>query len=45
MRLVKALQPKMLIHGHVHPYGRNEPQRSLGNTQIINAVPSKIFEI
>ena len=45
VRLVKVLKPKMLIHGHVHPYGRNEPQRTLGNTQIINAVPYKLIEL
>ena len=45
VRLVKALNPKLLIHGHVHPYGRSEPQRVLGTTQIVNAVPSKLIEI
>lgn len=44
-RLVRALKPKVLIHGHVHPYGRSEPQRALGDTQVINAVPSKMIEI
>jgi hypothetical protein len=44
-RLVRVLNPKVLIHGHVHPYGRSEPQRTLGNTQVINAVPSKLIEI
>ena len=45
VRLVRVLKPKVLIHGHVHPYGRSEPQRALGNTQIINAVPLKLVEI
>ena len=45
VRLVKVLKPKMLIHGHVHPYGRSEPQRTLGATQIINAVPFKLIEL
>ena len=45
VRLVRVLKPKVLIHGHVHPYGRSEPQRALGNTQIINAVPSRLIEI
>jgi uncharacterized protein len=44
-RLVKALAPSVLIHGHVHPYGRSKPERQLGGTQIINAVPSRIVEI
>src|SRR5882672_7347838 len=45
IRLVRVLKPKVLIHGHVHPYGRSEPERALGSTQIINAVPSKLIEI
>jgi predicted phosphodiesterase len=43
--LVKDLAPKVLIHGHVHPYGRSTPERYLGGTQIINAVPSRMIEI
>jgi len=43
--LVKDLAPKMLIHGHLHPYGRGRPERSLGTTQIINAVPFRLIEI
>jgi Icc-related predicted phosphoesterase len=43
--LVKSLAPKALIHGHLHPYGRSKPERNLGGTQIVNAVPSRIVEI
>jgi Icc-related predicted phosphoesterase len=45
VRLVKDLKPKLLIHGHVHPYGRSKPERLLAGTQIINAVSSKLIEI
>ena len=45
LRLVKNLEPKLFIHGHVHPYGRGKPERSLGGTQVINAVPLKLIEI
>ncbi len=44
-RLLKALAPNMLIHGHVHPYGRTQPVRHLAATQIVNAVPSRLIEI
>jgi len=44
-RLVRVLAPKVLIHGHVHPYGPSKPQRPMGATQIINAVPSRLIEI
>jgi len=45
VRLVKDLEPRMLVHGHVHPFGRTKPERLLGTTQIINAVSSRLLEI
>ena len=45
VRLVKDLEPKVLVHGHVHPFGRTKPERLLGTTQIINAVSSRLLEI
>lgn len=44
-RIIKDLAPRVLIHGHVHPYGRAEPSRRLGSTLVVNAVPSRIVEI
>lgn len=44
-QLVSDLAPKVLIHGHVHPYGRVEPLRRLGGTLVINAVPSRLVEV
>jgi predicted phosphodiesterase len=43
--LVKDLAPKLLIHGHIHPYGRSKPERQLGGTRVVNAVPSRMIEI
>jgi len=45
VRLVKDLTPRLLIHGHVHPYGRAQPERKLAGTPIINAVPSRLVEL
>lgn len=44
-RIIKDLVPKVLIHGHVHPYGRREPPRRVGRTLIINAVLSRLVEL
>jgi Icc-related predicted phosphoesterase len=44
-RLIKDLAPQLLIHGHVHPYGRAQPPGRLGGTLVVNAVPSKLVEI
>jgi hypothetical protein len=43
--LVKDLAPKVLIHGHLHPYGQRRPERHLAGTRIINAVPLRLIEI
>jgi calcineurin-like phosphoesterase family protein len=43
--LVKDLAPKVLIHGHLHPYGRGRPERYLGTTQVVNAVPVRLIEL
>jgi calcineurin-like phosphoesterase family protein len=44
-RLIKNLAPRLLLHGHVHPYGVAQPPRRVGATLIINAVPSRMIEI
>jgi Icc-related predicted phosphoesterase len=43
--LIKDLSPKLLVHGHIHPYGRNMPERLVGSTRIVNAVPSRMIEL
>ena len=44
-RLTRVLEPTFLVHGHVHPYGINQPDRTLGGTRIINVVPFKLLEV
>src|SRR5487761_1595397 len=44
-RLVKDLTPKLMIHGHVHPFGRAPQERRLGGTQVINAVPLRLIDL
>jgi predicted phosphodiesterase len=44
-RIIRDLHPRLLIHGHVHPYGRARPDRLIGATRIVNAVPSRLIEI
>lgn len=43
--LARDLAPKVLIHGHIHPYGRGQPERFLGGTRVVNAVPLRLVEI
>jgi hypothetical protein len=44
-RLIEKFEPLLLIHGHIHPYGRSQPERNVGQTRIINVVPSRMIEI
>lgn len=44
-RLIQDLQPALAVHGHVHPYGRSQPDRMIGATRVVNAVPSKLIEV
>jgi len=44
-RIIRNLHPMLLIHGHVHPYGRARPERNIGGTRVVNAVPSRLIEI
>lgn len=44
-RIIKGLHPVLLVHGHIHPYGRTQPERRVDGTRIVNAVPSRLIEI
>ena len=45
LRLVQHLQPLLLVHGHVHPFGRTLPERRVKSTRIVNVVPSRMVEV
>ncbi len=45
LRLVQHLQPQLLVHGHIHPFGRLLPERRVGATRIVNAIPSRVIEL
>jgi Icc-related predicted phosphoesterase len=44
-RLVKVFEPRFLIHGHIHPVARRGGDLRLGDTQVVNAVPSRLLEV
>ncbi|MBA2312859.1 MAG: metallophosphoesterase, partial [Actinobacteria bacterium] len=44
-RLVTRFSPKLLIHGHVHPYGRVIPTHRLGSTTIVNVVGHRMLKL
>jgi uncharacterized protein len=45
-RAVEWMRPRLLLHGHVHPYGRDTPREGqLGETRVINVVGHRLIEV
>lgn len=42
---IERVQPRWQLHGHVHPYGFEKPDRELGQTTIRNVIPYVMMEI
>lgn len=42
--LVATLQPRLHLHGHIHPHGRTMPDRVLGETTLRNVIPFTVIE-
>ncbi len=43
--LVGRLDPLVLAHGHVHPYGREHPDRRMGRTVVCNVVGRRVLDL
>lgn len=43
--VVAALRPRLLVHGHIHPFGRPVPDRFLGDTRVVNVVGRRVLEL
>ncbi|MFV1962899.1 MAG: metallophosphoesterase, partial [Acidimicrobiia bacterium] len=44
-RLIGQLEPTLMLHGHIHPYGKPRPDRTIGRTRIVNVIPYRLLEI
>jgi uncharacterized protein len=45
-RAVEWMRPRLLLHGHVHPYGREIIREGrLGDTRVINVVGHRLIEL
>ena len=45
-RAVEWMHPRLLLHGHVHPYGRDIVREAqLGETRVINVVGHRLIEL
>jgi Icc-related predicted phosphoesterase len=43
--LMRKWGPKILVHGHVHPYGQLHDDRLAGATTVVNAVAYRMLEV
>ena len=43
--VVAALSPRLLVHGHIHPYGQPTPDRLIGTTRVVNVVGRHLLEL
>jgi len=43
--VVEALNPRLLLHGHIHPYGVPQPDRQIGGTRVVNVVGRRLMEL
>jgi uncharacterized protein len=45
-RAIEWMRPRLLLHGHVHPYGREITRETqLGETRVINVVGHRLIEL
>jgi uncharacterized protein len=45
-RAAEWMRPRLLLHGHVHPYGRDIAREGhLGETRVINVVGHRLIEL
>lgn len=43
--VIAALSPRLLVHGHIHPYGQATPDRFVGTTRVVNVVGRHLLEL
>jgi Icc-related predicted phosphoesterase len=43
--VIETLRPTWHLHGHIHPYGMDKPDRQIGPTTIRNVIPWQVIEI
>ncbi|HEX2236429.1 MAG TPA: metallophosphoesterase [Actinomycetota bacterium] len=43
--LIERWSPRLLVHGHVHPYGARRTDHVVGTTKVVNAVGYRALEV
>lgn len=44
-RLVPALSPQVMLHGHIHLYGQGRVDRAIEDVPVLNAVGYRVVEV
>ena len=44
-QLIDHLHPRLMLHGHIHPHGFPTPDRTIGDTRIVNVIPHRLLEV
>ncbi|MGF7234485.1 MAG: metallophosphoesterase family protein [Frankia sp.] len=44
-RVIRLLQPRYLLHGHIHPYGLATPEHVVGTTRVVNVVGRRVLDL
>jgi 3',5'-cyclic AMP phosphodiesterase CpdA len=44
-RLVRKLSPRLVLHGHIHPFGTPTPPNRLESAEVHNVVGHKVLEV
>ncbi|GAB3658675.1 metallophosphoesterase [Nocardioides korecus] len=43
--VLERLEPTWHLHGHIHPYGQDMPDRTVGRTTLRNVIPWQVLDI
>ncbi len=43
--VLETMQPRLQLHGHIHPHGRTMPDRIVGSTTIRNIIPFRVLDL
>jgi hypothetical protein len=43
--VIERLEPRLHLHGHIHPHGRTMADRALGPTTLCNVIPYRVFDL
>jgi len=45
LRLIRNTGPALVVHGHVHPFGRVLAERKVGSTRVVDVVPFRLIDV